>query len=229
MVDDEHHDPLFAAARFNVTGEGLHAFQGAGFEMGVTRDLAPFKTFFYRAVPTQYRQRGFQFGGEWAARGMLQQEEAAALLGVCERSFRRYLDRYEDARLEGLIDKPVLSLVEGRLSQVSQRRAARWIRSQDPILTSAEAVGHRDDPGLFPGGPCFPGTGLNDIYVNSLSARWAMITVCALKTGYCKSRQTATAVTTSRRRCASTATRTVAWGFFMGRESGPITMPAAVK
>lgn len=50
----------------------------------------------------------------WQA-GRLTQEEAARLLGVCERSFRRYLNRYEDAGLEGLIDQ--------RLSQVSQRRA----------------------------------------------------------------------------------------------------------
>lgn len=50
----------------------------------------------------------------WQA-GRLTQEEAARLLGVCERSFRRYLDRYEDNGLDGLIDK--------RLSQVSQRRA----------------------------------------------------------------------------------------------------------
>jgi hypothetical protein len=45
----------------------------------------------------------------------LTQEEAARLLGVCERSFRRYIDRYEEAGLEGLLDK--------RLEQVSQRRA----------------------------------------------------------------------------------------------------------
>ncbi|MDA1075757.1 MAG: helix-turn-helix domain-containing protein [Proteobacteria bacterium] len=35
----------------------------------------------------------------------LTQEEAARLLGVCERSFRRYIDRYEEAGLEGLIDR----------------------------------------------------------------------------------------------------------------------------
>jgi transposase len=52
--------------------------------------------------------------GGWQAR-RLTQEEAARLLGVCERTFRRYLDRYEEAGLEGLIDK--------RLEQVSQRRA----------------------------------------------------------------------------------------------------------
>jgi transposase len=45
----------------------------------------------------------------------LTQEEAAQLLGVCERTFRRYVDRYEESGLEGLIDK--------RLSQVSHRRA----------------------------------------------------------------------------------------------------------
>ncbi len=35
----------------------------------------------------------------------LTQEEAAQLLGVCERTFRRYIDRYEDEGLDGLIDK----------------------------------------------------------------------------------------------------------------------------
>ena len=49
------------------------------------------------------------------ARGRLKQAEAARLLGVCERTFRRYLGRYEEQRLEGLIDK--------RLGQVSHRRA----------------------------------------------------------------------------------------------------------
>ena len=43
------------------------------------------------------------------------QEEAARLLGVCERTFRRYINRYEEAGLEGLADK--------RMSQVSHRRA----------------------------------------------------------------------------------------------------------
>jgi len=45
----------------------------------------------------------------------LTQEEAARLLGVHERTFRRYVDRYEDGGLEGLLDK--------RLTQVSRRRA----------------------------------------------------------------------------------------------------------
>lgn len=46
----------------------------------------------------------------------LTQEEAARLLGVCERTFRRYLMKYEEEGMEGLTDK--------RLSQVSHRRAA---------------------------------------------------------------------------------------------------------
>ena len=52
--------------------------------------------------------------GGWQG-GRLTQEEAARLLGVCERTFRRYIDRYEDEGLEGLIDK--------RLNQISHRRA----------------------------------------------------------------------------------------------------------
>lgn len=50
----------------------------------------------------------------WSER-RLTQEEAARLLGVCERTFRRYVDRYDDHGIEGLIDK--------RLEQVSHRRA----------------------------------------------------------------------------------------------------------
>jgi transposase len=50
----------------------------------------------------------------WQA-GRLRQEEAAQLLGVCERTFRRYIDRYEEAGIEGLIDH--------RLGQVSHWRA----------------------------------------------------------------------------------------------------------
>ncbi len=45
----------------------------------------------------------------------LTQEEAAQLLGVCARTFRRYVDRYEEAGLDGLVDK--------RMSQASSRRA----------------------------------------------------------------------------------------------------------
>lgn len=52
--------------------------------------------------------------GGWQG-GRLTQTEAASLLGVSDRTFRRYLNRYEDNGLDGLIDR--------RLEQVSQRRA----------------------------------------------------------------------------------------------------------
>src|SRR4030043_1127493 len=45
----------------------------------------------------------------------LTQEEAARILGVCDRTFRRYIDRYEEAGISGLSDK--------RLTQASFRRA----------------------------------------------------------------------------------------------------------
>ena len=45
----------------------------------------------------------------------LTQEEAALILGVSDRSFRRYIDRFEESGLDGLADK--------RLTQVSHRRA----------------------------------------------------------------------------------------------------------
>ena len=66
-------------------------------------------------VLQEIRQMRFEeaYGG-WQER-RLRQEEAARLLGVCERTFRRYVDRYEDEGLDGLADK--------RLSQVSARRA----------------------------------------------------------------------------------------------------------
>jgi Winged helix-turn helix len=48
--------------------------------------------------------------------GRLTQAEAALLLGQCERSFRRHIERYEADGLDGLLDK--------RLSQISKRRAS---------------------------------------------------------------------------------------------------------
>src|SRR5262245_50627171 len=44
------------------------------------------------------------------------QEEAARLLGVSDRTFRRYLIKYQEEGLDGLIDH--------RLGQISHRRAA---------------------------------------------------------------------------------------------------------
>jgi hypothetical protein len=46
----------------------------------------------------------------------LTQAEAALLLGQCERSFRRHIERYQGDGLVGLLDK--------RLSQISKRRAS---------------------------------------------------------------------------------------------------------
>jgi len=53
--------------------------------------------------------------GSWKG-GRLTQAEAALLLGQCERTFRRHVERYQADGLEGLLDK--------RLSQVSKRRAS---------------------------------------------------------------------------------------------------------
>jgi transposase len=47
--------------------------------------------------------------------GRITQEEAARMLGVCSRTFRRYIDRYHNDGLDGLLDK--------RLTQASARKA----------------------------------------------------------------------------------------------------------
>lgn len=60
----------------------------------------------------ELRKMKFEEAYEGWQRGRLTQEEAARLLGVCERSFRRYIRRYEEEGLAGLIDK--------RLEQVSR-------------------------------------------------------------------------------------------------------------
>jgi hypothetical protein len=52
--------------------------------------------------------------GGWQKR-RLSQEEAAEILGVSSRTFRRQIGRYEEKGLEGLNDK--------RLTQASHRRA----------------------------------------------------------------------------------------------------------
>ena len=53
----------------------------------------------------EIRKMRFEEAYEGWESGKLSQEEAARLLGVCERTFRRYLNRYEERGLEGLIDK----------------------------------------------------------------------------------------------------------------------------
>ena len=57
----------------------------------------------------------FEEAYEGWEKGRLTQEEAARLLGVCERTYRRYLVRYEEQGMEGLVDR--------RLGQISRRSA----------------------------------------------------------------------------------------------------------
>lgn len=69
---------------------------------------------------TRYMQenRKMRFEQAYAGwnEGRLTQSEAAELLGQCERSFRRHVQRYEADGLQGLLDR--------RLSQISKRRAS---------------------------------------------------------------------------------------------------------
>ncbi|WP_090572345.1 helix-turn-helix domain-containing protein [Nitrosomonas sp. Nm33] len=67
-------------------------------------------------------------------RGNLTQGEAALLLCLCDRTFRCYLNRYDEGGLDALLDK--------RLVQVSYRRAPvdeyrkQVVRSTNKILPS---------------------------------------------------------------------------------------------
>jgi transposase len=50
------------------------------------------------------RMRFKEAYGDWQ-QDRLTQEEAALILGVSDRTFRRYIDRYEESGLEGIADK----------------------------------------------------------------------------------------------------------------------------
>lgn len=63
----------------------------------------------------ELRKMRFEEAHEGWESGRLTQTEAARLLGVCDRTFRRYLAKYQAAGMDGLIDL--------RLEQVSHRRA----------------------------------------------------------------------------------------------------------
>lgn len=63
----------------------------------------------------EVRKMRFEESYEGWKKGSLTQEEAARLLGVCDRTFRRYLIRYEEEGMQGLADR--------RLGQVSHRSA----------------------------------------------------------------------------------------------------------
>src|SRR4030067_3738474 len=73
----------------------------------------------------EVRQMRFEevYGG-WQ-QGRLTREEAARVLGISDRTFRRYVERYDDGGLEALLDK--------RLTQASHRRAPG-----DEVLALAE-------------------------------------------------------------------------------------------
>jgi len=61
------------------------------------------------------RMRRFQEAYDGWIEERLSQEEAARILGVSDRTFRRYVERYDDGGLDALVDK--------RLSQASHRKA----------------------------------------------------------------------------------------------------------
>jgi len=66
-------------------------------------------------VLQEIRKMRFEEAYEGWNEGRLTQAEAARILGVCERSFRRYMVNYEADGLDGLIDR--------RLEQTSNRQA----------------------------------------------------------------------------------------------------------
>src|SRR3970040_1034675 len=66
-------------------------------------------------VLQEVRRMRFEEAYEGWKKGRLTQEEVARLLGVCDRTFRRYLNRYDEKGMEGLVDQ--------RLGQVSHRSA----------------------------------------------------------------------------------------------------------
>ena len=66
----------------------------------------------------------------WHA-GALTQAEAAQILGMCDRSFRRYLSKYEADGLEGLIDR--------RLDQVALQHLVKCL----PVLVRLQATNLR--------------------------------------------------------------------------------------
>lgn len=72
----------------------------------------------------------FEEAYEGWKKGRLTQEEAARLLGVCDRTYRRYLVRYEYQGMEGLVDR--------RLGQISHRSAP-----VDEIIALADLYKHR--------------------------------------------------------------------------------------
>lgn len=82
------------------------------------------------ALLQEVRKMRFEEAYEGWQRGRLTQQKAARLLGVCERTYRRYLVRYEDQGVEGLVDR--------RLGQISHRSAP-----VDEVVALADLYNHR--------------------------------------------------------------------------------------
>lgn len=78
----------------------------------------------------EVRKMRFEEAFEGWSAGRLTQEDAARILGVCDRTFRRYMARYEAEGPDGLIDR--------RLSQLSNRRAPA-----DEVLALTESYRQR--------------------------------------------------------------------------------------
>jgi len=78
----------------------------------------------------EVRKMRFEEAYDGWKRGRLTQEEAARLLGVCDRTYRRYLVRYDEQGMEGLVDR--------RLGQISHRSAP-----VDEIIALADLYNHR--------------------------------------------------------------------------------------
>jgi transposase len=72
--------------------------------------------------------------GRWQQRE-LSQAEAAEILGMSERTFRRWRDRYQDEGAAGLLDR--------RLGKASARRVA--VDQVEPMLTCIESA-HFNQP-----------------------------------------------------------------------------------
>jgi len=78
----------------------------------------------------EVRKMRFEEAYEGWKKGRLTQEAAARLLGVCDRTYRRYLVRYEEQGMEGLVDR--------RLGQISHRSAP-----VDEIIALADLYNYR--------------------------------------------------------------------------------------
>ncbi len=67
----------------------------------------------------------------------LNQEEAAELLGVSERTFRRWTRRYEEEGEAGLIDRGSARRRAGEFRRTGRRRLSGFIASATRVLRSS--------------------------------------------------------------------------------------------